>query len=117
MVVPTRAVTSLSTIPGVTHVFANTTYPALAVRVSRISAAKARVLALQGPTVIGADKLWGTNLQTAGNGMKIGIVDDGIDTAHAYFSPTAFSYPAGFPKGQTALASTKVIVQRAFAPA
>ena len=117
VVVPSTSLPTLRSVPGVAHVYANTAYPALSVRATRISAARAHALELQGPTVIGADKLWGTNLQTAGNGMKIGIIDDGIDSAHTYFSPTAFTYPAGFPKGQTSYASTKVIVQRAFAPA
>ena len=50
--------------------------------------------------MIGADKLWGPTLATAGSGMKIGIIDDGIDATHPYFSPTGFTYPPGFPKGQ-----------------
>ena len=70
----------------------------------------------QGPQVIGADKLWGANLATAGQGIKIGIIDDGIDTQHVYFDPASFTYPAGFPKGITKDATAKVIVERAFAP-
>ena len=31
------------------------------------------------PGFIGAPALWGPTLATAGNGMKIGIIDDGID--------------------------------------
>jgi hypothetical protein len=49
--------------------------------------------------------------------MKIGIIDDGLDAANPYFDPTGFAYPPGFPKGQTQYTTTKVIVQRAFAPA
>jgi len=49
--------------------------------------------------------------------MKIGIIDDGLDASHPYFSPTGLVYPPGFPKGRTALTTPKVIVQRAFAPA
>jgi hypothetical protein len=48
--------------------------------------------------------------------MKIGIIDDGVDAAHPFFAPSGFTYPAGFPKGQTQYATPKVIVQRAFAP-
>ena len=33
--------------------------------------------------------------------MKIGIIDDGIDAKHVFFDPTGFTYPPGFPKGQT----------------
>jgi Subtilase family len=34
-----------------------------------------------------------------------------------FFSPSGFSYPAGFPKGQTAYTTPKVIVARTFSPA
>jgi minor extracellular serine protease Vpr len=65
------------------------------------------------PSVIGA-----TALQTAtgasGNGIKIGVVDDGIDQTNRFFSPSGFSYPPGFPKGNTAFTTPKVIVARAF---
>ena len=49
-----------------------------------------------------------------GQGVKIGVVDDGIDQANAFLNPAGFSYPAGFPKGQTAYTTQKVIVARAF---
>jgi hypothetical protein len=67
--------------------------------------------------VIGADKIWGSGLETAGNGMKIGIIDDGVDATHKFFDPTGLSYPPGFPKGQTQFTTPKVIVQRTFSPA
>ncbi|MGZ4333432.1 MAG: S8 family peptidase, partial [Gaiellaceae bacterium] len=63
---------------------------------------------------IGATALWGQNLATAGEGIKIGLIDDGIDEAHPYFNPAGYSYPAGFPKGNTAYTTPKVIVARAF---
>lgn len=66
------------------------------------------------PQLIGAPDVWGPSLTNAGQGLKIGIIDDGIDQAHPYFDPTGFSYPAGFPKGQTAYSTPKVIVARAF---
>ena len=69
------------------------------------------------PELIGAPTVWGPTLATAGNGMKIGIIDDGVDQTHVFFSPAGFSYPAGFPKGNTAYTTPKVIVARAFAPA
>ena len=53
-------------------------------------------------------------LTNAGQGLKIGIIDDGIDQTHPYFDPTGFSYPAGFPKGNTSYTTPKVIVARAF---
>lgn len=67
-----------------------------------------------GPTLIGAAALWGPALATAGQGIKIGLVDDGIDQAHPYLDPSGFAYPAGFPKGNTAYTTPKVIVARAF---
>jgi subtilisin family serine protease len=69
------------------------------------------------PQIIGAPTLWGPTLSTAGQGVKIAIVDDGIDQRHPFFAPAGYAYPAGFPKGQAAYTTPKVIVARAFAPA
>jgi subtilisin family serine protease len=70
----------------------------------------------QSPQVIGAPQLWGPTLATAGEGIKIGIIDDGVDQTHPFFSPTGFSMPAGYPKGNRAYTTAKVIVARAFPP-
>ncbi len=67
----------------------------------------------QSPAVIGADQIWATT-GDRGDGVKIGVVDDGIDQTNPFFSPTGFSYPAGFPRGATAFTTPKVIVARAF---
>ena len=67
----------------------------------------------QSPAVIGADQMWATT-GDRGDGVKIGIVDDGIDKSNPFFSPTGFSYPAGFPRGQTKFTTQKVIVARSF---
>jgi subtilisin family serine protease len=69
------------------------------------------------PQLIGATTVWGPTLATAGQGIKIGIIDDGLDQRHVFFSPKDFNYPAGFPKGNTAYTTPKVIVAKAFAPA
>ena len=53
-------------------------------------------------------------LANAGQGLKIGIIDDGIDQKHPYFDPTGFAYPSGFPLGNTSYTTPKVIVARAF---
>ena len=66
---------------------------------------------------IGARALWGAGLENAGQGMKIAIIDEGIDQTHAFFSPAGYTMPAGFPKGQAAYTTAKVIVARAFPPA
>jgi minor extracellular serine protease Vpr len=63
--------------------------------------------------VIGATELQ-TLTGVRGDGMKIGIVDDGVDATNPFLSPSGYSYPAGFPKGQTKYTTPKVIVARAF---
>jgi subtilisin family serine protease len=69
------------------------------------------------PKLIGATTVWGPTLATAGEGVKIGIIDDGLDQTHVFFDPSAFHYPPGFPKGQTAYTTAKVIVAKTFSPA
>ena len=113
IVVPTRDVPRLNSIPGIAKVWPNLTYHSLAV--TRTTVTRADMLN-QGPQVIGADKLWGTSLVKAGEGVKIGVIDVGIDAKHVFFDPGSFSYPPGFPKGLTRHTTPKVIVQRAFAP-
>ena len=65
------------------------------------------------PAVIGADVLHATT-GAQGDGIKIGVVDDGVDQTNPFLSAKGFSYPPGFPKGNTAFTSPKVIVARAF---
>jgi subtilisin family serine protease len=98
VVLPRSQVARLASLPGLT-VWPNVTYRAL-----------------DGPTQIGAPQVWGPTLATAGQGMKIAIIDDGLDASHPYFSPAGLSYPPGYPKGQVQDATPKVIVQRAFPP-
>jgi minor extracellular serine protease Vpr len=49
-----------------------------------------------------------------GTGIKIGVVDDGVDATNPFFAPGGLQYPAGFPKGGRQWTSAKVIVARAF---
>jgi subtilisin family serine protease len=67
----------------------------------------------RGPSVIHA-----TDLAAAtgdkGQGVKIGVVDTGIDTTSPFLDPAGFSYPPGFPKGDTRHTTPKVIVARVF---
>jgi subtilisin family serine protease len=109
VVLPASDLARLRAVPGAT-VWPSVTYHAL----RDVPASSATTQADPGPSIIGAPLLWGQNLATAGQGLKIGIVDDGLDQAHPYFKPSAFSYPAGFPKGNTAYTTPKVIVARAF---
>jgi subtilisin family serine protease len=58
----------------------------------------------------------------AGRGVKVGIIDSGVDYRHPFFDPAGFSYPAGFPKcdaadtagGACKNVSPKVIVAKVF---
>jgi len=103
VVVPRSQLARLAAVPGVDRVWPSVRYHTLRT--------------VGGPEQIGADKLWGQNFATAGNGMKIGIIDDGLQATHPYFNPAGYAYPPGFPKGQTQFTTPKVIVQRTFAPA
>jgi subtilisin family serine protease len=99
--VPTEQVTRLPTLSGVREVLPAASYePQLT----------------SSPRQIGAPALWGQALDTAGQGVKIGIIDSGIDPAHRFFDPTGYAMPAGFPKGQERFTTAKVIVARVFAP-
>ena len=97
VVLPRSQISTLARVPGIAKVWPNVTYHTL-----------------DDVTQIGAPALWGPTLATAGQGMKIGIIDEGLDANHPYFNPAGFSYPPGFPKGLTSLTTPKVIVQRTF---
>jgi minor extracellular serine protease Vpr len=49
-----------------------------------------------------------------GDGIKVGVVDDGIDERNPFFAGSGQPVPAGFPKGNTDFTNEKVIVARAF---
>jgi hypothetical protein len=51
---------------------------------------------------------------SAGEGIRIAIVDSGIDAANALFDPSGLEMPAGFPRGDIALTTSKVIAARAY---
>jgi subtilisin family serine protease len=68
------------------------------------------------PEQIGAPGLWGAALDTAGQGIKIGVIDTGVDQSHPFFDPAGYAMPTGFPKGQVRFTNAKVIVARAFPP-
>jgi subtilisin family serine protease len=101
VVAPAGEASRISALPGVSEVYPSVTYH--------------RSL-YQSPQVIGAPQVWGAQLATAGQGIKIGIIDDGIDQSHPFFSPAGFTMPPGFPKGDRGYTSAKVIVARAFPP-
>jgi subtilisin family serine protease len=98
---PRSQLARLGELPGMT-VWPSVTYHSLSTR---------------GPQLIGAPAIWGPTLTTTGSGEKIAIIDDGLDQSHTYFDPTGYTYPAGFPRGNTAYTTPKVIVAKAFSPA
>jgi subtilisin family serine protease len=110
VVLPASDLAGLRAIPGAT-VWPSVTYHSLS---DEATQATQSTLANRGPGLIGAQQLWGGGLATAGQGIKIGLIDDGIDQAHQYFKSSGYTYPAGFPKGNTAYTTPKVIVARAF---
>jgi subtilisin family serine protease len=102
VVAPAGAATRIAALPGVAHVYAGVRY---------------RSSLYRSPTVIGAPQIWGPTLASAGDGIKIGVIDDGVDQSHPFLSPTGFTMPTGYPKGNRAFTTAKVIVARSFPPA
>ena len=99
VVVPAGAVEALERLPGVAEVHRSARY---------------RTTLDRSPAAIGAPALWGPAFATAGQGMKIAIVDDGIDHRHPFFDPSGYTMPPGFPKGNRAYTTAKVIASRSF---
>ncbi len=99
--VPSTQVSRLATLRGVRDVLPSATYGPQLDRT---------------PGQIGAPAIWGPTLDTQGQGMKIGIIDSGVDAGHPFFDPAGYTMPPGFPKGQQRFTSAKVIVARVFPP-
>ncbi len=68
----------------------------------------------KGPAVIGAPQ-FAAATGAKGEGVRVAIVDDGVDQEHPYLSSAGFAYPPGFPKGNAGGTTPKVIVARGFA--
>ncbi len=100
LTLPPGDVARVAALPGVAAVYPSVRYQALG----------------GAPELIGAPAIWGAGLENAGRGIKIGIIDDGIDPSHPFFDPSGYSMPEGFPRGDSSFTSAKVIVARAFAP-
>lgn len=68
--------------------------------------------------MINAEQAWNYRAiggqQNAGRGIKIAVIDTGIKVDHPFFNPEGYSYPSGYPKGDTAHTTPKVIVARAY---
>ncbi len=97
---PVAALARLQRLPGVAGVYPVATYHAAADSV---------------PGLVGAIPLWGVDRSTAGQGIKIGIIDDGIDAGAPFLRDAGLRPPEGFPRGQERFTSGRVIVARSFA--
>jgi len=52
--------------------------------------------------------------EVAGQGIKIGIIDTGIDNTHPMFDDAGFVMPEGYPLGDPNFTNKKIIVARVF---
>ncbi len=95
---PARRLPTLAALP-----FATGVYPSV-----RYAAETNRSPAMIGATALAA--LTGAD----GRGMKIAVVDTGVDRTSPFLAPAGLQYPPGFPKGSAAWTSPKVIVARSF---
>ena len=101
---PRAELARLAGVPGVRRVWPSVTY-------------RAQIEGV--PTVVGAPAIWSGlagGVAASGDGVRIGIIDDGIDITRPSFSGTGYHYPPGFPKGIQSGTNGKIIVARAFAP-
>ncbi len=104
VVAPADSVADLKSIPGVASVMPIRTYQRKLNRATALVNAPAAWSAVGGP-------------QNAGAGVKIGILDTGIDQTHPAFQDPSLTMPAGYPKcsgGDCAFTSNKVIVVRSY---
>jgi subtilisin family serine protease len=99
VVLPEQSLATLERLPGVRSVTTGGAYGAMLDRSRK---------------EIGAAALRGAGLEGTGAGVKIGIIDTGLDQTHPFFDPRGYTMPPGFPKGQTSYTTAKVIVARSF---
>jgi minor extracellular serine protease Vpr len=95
---PVRRLTTLTRLSFVRRIYPSVRY---------------RLTTNESVALTGAPALW-TATGARGDGVKIAVVDDGVDQSHPFFAPTGYTYPAGYPKGAARFTSPKVIVARAF---
>lgn len=100
---PARAISVLRRLPGVRSV--RTTDRRLYAPVMDVSL-----------PLIGAPAYWDANggIELAGIGVKVAVIDTGIDPDNPFFDPGSASYPAGFPKGATEYTTPKIVAARVY---
>ncbi len=66
--------------------------------------------------LVGVPAAWAAigGSSNAGAGIRIGIIDTGIDQNHPGFQDSSLKPPAGFPAGDAAFTNNKVIVARSY---
>lgn len=66
--------------------------------------------------LIGAPTFWQQTFgpNNAGRGVKVAVVDTGIDPDNPFFDDPDLSMPMGFPKGAAAYTTPKIIAARAY---
>lgn len=66
--------------------------------------------------VTGVDQAWAAvgGSANAGAGVRIAVIDSGIDISHPMLTAPSWSYPKGYPLGLVAYTSPKVIAARAY---
>jgi minor extracellular serine protease Vpr len=98
---PRHDVTTLARLPDIKGVYPSIQYHALTDTV---------------PGVVDAPAVWGPGLAGAGEGIKIGVIDDGIDQTNPFFAPQGLTPPPSYPRGNRRYTTGKVIVARSFPP-
>ena len=98
---PASRLAELQSLPGV-----------VAVKPAR----KMKLLLNRATTLANAPQAWTAvgGQSNAGAGIKIGVIDTGIDQTHPALQDSSLSMPSGFPKGVTSYTTNKVIVARSY---